>query len=111
VQFNAASDHWLDVADFEGLTGPRDAPGLERAASLYRGPFLHGLSLAGSPAVHDWRLLKDEEVRRSVLGVLGHLTSLRMVRGDYDEAARWERRQLELEPCREQAHRQLIGPT
>jgi len=109
VQFNAASDHWLDVAEFESLAGRTDVPGLEWAASLYRGPFLHGLSVRDSPAFDDWLLLKDEEYQRSVLSVLGHLTSLRLAHEDYREAARWARRQLELEPYREQAHRQLMA--
>ncbi|RPJ26632.1 MAG: SARP family transcriptional regulator, partial [Planctomycetaceae bacterium] len=47
LEFNAASDHWLDVAEFErlasrDLTGLRDLSGLTTAVSLYRGPFLHG---------------------------------------------------------------------
>jgi DNA-binding SARP family transcriptional activator len=108
VQFNPASDHWLDVAEFEGLRGRSDVPGLERALSLYRGPFLDGLSVGDSPAFDEWMLLKGEETRRAVLSVLGRLTSLQTVRGEYDGAARWARRQLELEPYREQAHRQLM---
>ena len=50
VQFNVASDHWLDVAEFEqladvgrGLPAPTDLSGLTRAAELYRAPFLDGL--------------------------------------------------------------------
>jgi hypothetical protein len=74
VQFSAASDHRLHVAEFESLAGRLDLPALERAAALYRGPFLQGLSVRDSPAFDDWRLLKDEEYRRSVVGVLGHLT-------------------------------------
>ena len=53
-------------------------------------------------------LLKGEETRRSVLSLLNQLTSLQMGRGETGEAARWARRQLELEPYLEQAHRQLM---
>ena len=109
AQFNPDSDHWLDVAEFQELSRRSNAADLERAVSLYRGPFLHGLSLRDSPAFDEWMLLKGEEAQRSMLSVLGQLTSLRMARGDYAEAARWARRQLELEPYREQAHRQLIA--
>jgi DNA-binding SARP family transcriptional activator len=111
VQFNAASNHWLDVAEFLDLTGPRcarDLTGLTKAAELYRGPFLDGLSVGDSPAFDEWLLLKGAEYRRSMLAVLGNLTSLQMAREDYDEAARWAGRQIELEPYREQAHRQLM---
>jgi hypothetical protein len=31
VQLNPASDHWLDEAEFQSLTGRSDVPGLERA--------------------------------------------------------------------------------
>jgi DNA-binding SARP family transcriptional activator len=108
VEFNRASDHWLDLAEFEELRLQPDVASLERALSLYRGPFLDGLSLADSPAFEEWALLKVEETRRSVLSVLGHLTTLQMARGETSEAERWARRQLELEPYREQAHRQLM---
>ncbi|RPI58413.1 MAG: hypothetical protein EHM56_01865, partial [Chloroflexi bacterium] len=122
VQFNVASDHWLDVAEFEALkrldrrlsycTERREGEDLScltAAVELYRGPFLHGLSVAHSPAFDDWLLLKGEEYRRGVLGVLGRLSSLQAARGEYAEAARWARRQLEIEPFREEAHRQLMA--
>jgi DNA-binding SARP family transcriptional activator/predicted ATPase len=109
VQFNQASDHWLDVADFLDLTGLQDLSGLTRAVQLYRGPFLHGLSVADSPALDDWLLLMEEEYRHRVLSVLEYLTSLEAAHGDYAAAARWARRQLELEPYREAAHRQLMA--
>ncbi len=109
VRFNPGSDHWLDVAEFQELSSRLDVADLERAVSLYRGPFLHGLSVRESPAFDEWMLLKGEETRRSMLSALGRLTSLQMARGEHAEAARWARRQLELEPYREQAHRQLMA--
>lgn len=109
VQFNAASDYWLDLAEFQSLANLPDVADLERALSLYRGPFLDGLSVSDSPAFEQWLLLQGEETRRSVLALLGRLTSLQMAHGEYAEAARWARRQLELEPYREQAHRQFMA--
>jgi DNA-binding SARP family transcriptional activator/tetratricopeptide (TPR) repeat protein len=118
VQFNTASDHWLDVAEFERLMqeagGKNQDPDsclqlLESCVALYRGPFLDGLSVGDSPAFDEWLLLKDEEYQRAVLSVLGRLASLRMARAEYSETARWARRQLELEPYRERAHRQLMA--
>jgi len=117
VQLNPDSDHWLDVAEFELLVqdagstkrGPESCLLLlESCVALYRGPFLDGLSVGDSSAFDEWMLLKGEECRRGVLSALGHLTSLQMARAEYAEAARWARRQLELEPYREQAHRQLM---
>jgi DNA-binding SARP family transcriptional activator len=109
VQFNQASDHWLDVAEFDRLRTREDVPGLEAAVQLYRSLFLSGLSVANSPPFDDWLLLKQEEYQRSALSVLGNLASLQMERGRTSEAARWARRQLELDPYREQAHRQLMA--
>lgn len=108
VQFNPASDHTLDVATFEGLARRPDRPSLERAASLYRGPFLQGLSVAACPALDDWLLLKGEAYQRVALSVSGRLTELAMMQGHYAQAANWARRQLELEPYWELAHRQLM---
>jgi len=120
VQFNQASDHWLDTAEFErmasqDLTGlqrtlrVRDLSGLTEAVKLYRGPFLHGLSVADSPAFDEWMLFKGEEYRRGALSLLEQLTSLHIAHGESAEAVRWARRQLELEPYREEAHRQLMA--
>jgi DNA-binding SARP family transcriptional activator len=50
VQLNRASEHWLDVAEFHELRARPDVTSLRRAVSLYRGPFLHGLSVGDSPA-------------------------------------------------------------
>ena len=108
VQFNPASDHWLDLAEFQDLKNRSNLPGLERAARLYRGPFLEGLSLGDSPAFEEWMLLQGEEIQRSLLAVLERLTALQLSRGETGEARRWAQRQLELEPYREQAHRQLM---
>ena len=58
VQFNQASDYWLDVTEFESLARIHEVASLERAVSLYRGLFLTGLSAGDSPAFEDWLLLK-----------------------------------------------------
>jgi DNA-binding SARP family transcriptional activator len=124
VQLNPAGDSWLDVAEFERLAGvgagdpaPADLSperqryfaGLTTAAQLYRGPFLHGLSVGDSPAFEEWMLFKGEEYRRRVLSVLDELTSRQLAHGQAGEAAGWARRQLELDPYREEAHRQLMA--
>jgi DNA-binding SARP family transcriptional activator len=128
IQLNPAADCSLDVEEFglriavSGLGGatsqshrstaqaPESEIGnLESAIALYRGPFLHGLSVAHCPAFEEWVLFKDEEYRRCALSALGRLTSLRLGRGETAEAARWARRQIELEPYREPAHRQLMA--
>ncbi len=108
IAFNPASDYWLDVVEFHGLSSRSDVPGLERAAALYRGAFLEGVSIPDSPAFEEWVLFKGEEIQRSFLSLLNRLTELQLSGGETGQAARWARKQLELEPYHEQAHRQLM---
>ncbi len=109
LQFNPASDCRLDLAEFYELSSLSDISSLEQAARLYRGPFLDGLSIADSPAFEEWMLFKGEELQRSALSLLERLAMLYMTAGDTTQARRWVRRQLELEPYRERAHRQLMA--
>jgi DNA-binding SARP family transcriptional activator/predicted ATPase len=109
LQFNPTGDFRLDLAEFQELSSHSDAASLEQAARLYRGPFLDGLSVADSPAFEEWMLFKGEELQRSALSLLERLTTLHMTDGDTTQARRWARRQLELEPYRERAHRQLMA--
>jgi DNA-binding SARP family transcriptional activator len=109
LQFNPASDCRLDLAEFQELSSRSDAASLEQAARLYRGPFLDGLSVADSPAFEEWMLFKGEELQRSALSLLERLTTLHLTGGDTTQARRWARRQLELDPYSERAHRQLMA--
>jgi DNA-binding SARP family transcriptional activator/predicted ATPase len=114
VQFNAASDAWVDVAAFGALLQPPEPsgePSLERwekAAGLYQGDFLEGFSLADSAAFEEWVLLTREQYRRQVMD------ALQRVAETYGERSAWERalvyawRQTELDPWREEAHRQVM---
>jgi DNA-binding SARP family transcriptional activator/predicted ATPase len=108
LQFNAASDHWLDVAAFTRLTGLRDLSGVEEAIALYRGSFLEGFSLADSPAFEEWALLTRERVARQMSSALHRLAESHEQRGQYEQAQSFARRQLELEPWDEVAHQQLM---
>jgi hypothetical protein len=98
VQFNPASNHWLDLAEFHTQISQSDLPGLEQVAALYCGPFLGGLSIADSPAFDEWMLWKGEEIQRSVTALLDRLAALHLAGGNTAEAARWAPRQLELDP-------------
>ncbi len=78
IQFNAASDHWLDVAAFTGLADvdeadPSAGDRLEEAVSLYRGGFLEGFSLSDRAAFEEWVLLTRERLAREVSSALHRL--------------------------------------
>jgi len=108
LQFNTASDHWLDVAAFTDLTGLRDLSGLEKAVALYRGCFLEGFFVSDSPAFEEWALFKRERLARQMSSALHGLAAAHEARGDYEQAQAYARRKLELEPWDEAAHRQVM---
>jgi predicted ATPase len=118
IQFNAASDHTLDVADFALLVegsavegariGAVQAGGLEEAVALYRGPFLEGFSLPDSVPFEDWVLLVRQRLQRQALEALRGLAGYWEERGELDRALAAARRGVELEPSGEGAHRGLM---
>ena len=115
LQFRPASDYWLDIdtltACHDGLH-QQDAcnllEALEEAIALYRGPFLAGFSLSDSPTFEEWLLLQRERLARLAMEILGALVDGYSDQGAYDEALHWAWRQLDLDPWREDAHRQVI---
>lgn len=109
IQFNPASDHWLDVADFGLRISELQSAirNLQSAIELYRGRFLDGFSV-DSAAFEEWALLWRERIDRQVLAALQRLAALHEQRGEYEPAQAYARRQLELEPWREEAHQQLM---
>lgn len=121
IQWNGESDFWLDVAAFERLMracaehdhrhGSRCrscARRREEAAALYRGDFLAHFFLADSQPFEEWLLLTRESIRRQVMSALYQLTAYYEETGEAELAQRYAARQLELDPWREEAHRQLM---
>lgn len=121
LQFNPASDTWLDVQVFEAhlqaaqthahaelLACPDCGAHLEAAAALYRGDFLADLLVPDSAPFEEWALLKREALRRVALDALERLAESHLQHGDAEAALRYARRQLELDAWREPAHRQVM---
>lgn len=109
LQFNTASDHWLDVAAFnEMVTDPSAVDRLEQAVDLYRGEFLEGFSVADSAAFEEWVRLSREQLARQVSLALHHLAAAYQERGDYEQAQATAWHRIELEPWDETAHQQLM---
>lgn len=81
---------------------------LEQAIALYRGSFLEGFFVDESVLFEDWTLLLRERLHRLALDALYDLAACHERRRDYDRARRYARRQVELEPWREEAHQQLM---
>jgi hypothetical protein len=93
LQFNTASDHWLDVAALTDLTGLQDLSGLEKAVALYRGSFLEGFFVSDSPAFEEWALFTRERLARQMSSALHGLAAAHEARGDYEQAQAYARRQ------------------
>jgi DNA-binding SARP family transcriptional activator/class 3 adenylate cyclase len=120
LQFNADSDYWLDARTFGEAIAASKAHGhrqlescascmskLGEAASLYRGDFLAGFSLPSAP-FEGWLVVQRESLHLQALDALHHLALYHEGRGAFDRALRYARRQVELEPWQESAHRQWM---
>jgi DNA-binding SARP family transcriptional activator len=106
IQFNPASDYWLDVAEL----GRQIADGAEPVSAqfLYRGSFLPGFSIGGAAPFEEWALLRREQISVQVMSLLGSLAAYHEARGDYQAAQSCARQQVALEPWSEEAHRTLM---
>jgi DNA-binding SARP family transcriptional activator/predicted ATPase len=113
IQFNTASDHWLDVAAFRALvdTAARGRPAheqLEEAVALYRGDLLAGFTVRGGPEFEDWALLVRERLQRQVLDALQRLAAHYESNGEVKRGCKIAWRWVELAPWEERAHRCLM---
>ncbi len=120
IQFNPDGDYWLDTDAFTDLAGTVHAhphrrleacgiclQRLTQAADLYRGDLLSGFYLDSLP-FQEWLTMEREHLHRQAMEALYHLAACYNQRGEYPQAQHYARRQLGLEPWREEAHRQLM---
>ncbi len=122
VQFNRFGNTWLDVDAFRSHlnsgdhihphldveTCPSCIQSLEKAVALYRGDFLEGLLLGDSAEFETWAITYRERLRAKTLTALHHITRHYLHRGEYSRAQTYALRQVQMEPYREEAHRQLM---
>ena len=120
LALNAESEHWLDVAAFSEAiaaskghahrrleTCPTCVKRLREAVALYRGEFLAVFSLP-STLFEEWMVVEREHLHGQALEALAALAAYCEGCEEYDEAIAYARRQVELEPWREEAHRQWM---
>ncbi len=118
IQINPDCRYALDVARFAQLLAaarrctqancPDCLAYYQEAAQLYRGDFLAGLSLYASEPFDEWAVVQREGFHRQALELFFTLAAYQEEQGDFAQAQQYARRQLELEPWREEAHRQLM---
>lgn len=121
IQFNPASDYSLDLAEFDAhlaacASHPHQqletcalcASRMQHAVDLYRGKFLQQFFLEDSAEFEEWALARREATHQRALDALTHLANYYEQHGDLAATRRCALRQLELDPWREQAHRQMM---
>jgi adenylate cyclase len=108
LRFRAGPPYWLDLHAFADLLGQGDAAALAEAVALYRGDLLEGLHLDGCSDFEVWLVGERERWRRRAAGALRELVAHHSRSGNHREALRHARRLLDLEPWREEGHRQVM---
>jgi predicted ATPase/DNA-binding SARP family transcriptional activator len=120
VQFNAHSNHQLDVAEFTravatnhkpwpvGTTADEQIARLESAVTRYRGPFLSGFFLNDCSAFEEWLLLTRERLHNQLLSALSTLIEHFERQEEYDKAEAYARQLLAADNLQEPAHYSLM---
>lgn len=121
IQFNPQAQSWLDVAEFITLADTCNRhhhhhptaclPCLHRMEAmlaLYTDDFLAGFSVTDSILFEEWVLLKREWLHIQAVEALVHVADFYERRGDYVTARRYAQQLVNLEPWREESHRQLM---
>lgn len=121
VQINPAADIKVDALTFRQLIGQvkehkhqaiRDCPEcrqrLEEAVTLYCDDFLLDLYLADNNRFENWVSALRAELRQDALLALNDLSQAFLDSSQFEEAEPMARRQLQLDPWRESAYRQLM---
>jgi predicted ATPase/DNA-binding SARP family transcriptional activator len=81
---------------------------LAQAATLYRGELLAGFGLPDAEPFEEWQLLIRERLLHQALQALYDLAAAHLERAEYEQAYAHAVRQVELDPGREEAHRQVL---
>jgi predicted ATPase/DNA-binding SARP family transcriptional activator len=119
LRFNPDSDATLDVTAFQaGLTvcqrvgpahlTPHAAQQVTQTVAHYQGEFLSDPWQVHSQAFEEWVLLTRVQLHLQAVEMMDCLVQYHIHHGDFAPATAYARRQLDLEPLRETAHRQLM---
>lgn len=111
IGFNAASDCWIDVVEFEarctwaeatgGVSPEQQALLYSQAVTFYDGDLL-------TDCYEDWCVIERERLRCLYSRALKWLITYHISRKDYAPAIEYARRALVCDPLYEEVHRQLM---
>lgn len=112
VAFARSQPYWLDVEELENAAAAQptlhNVAALASAADLYRSDFLDGFYVQDAPEFEQWVLAERTRLRTSALQLLHNLAQFYTEQGELRQAIAYARRLLQVEPWREEAHRQLM---
>ncbi|MBI5029356.1 MAG: tetratricopeptide repeat protein [Chloroflexi bacterium] len=109
IQFDLASDSWVDVQMFQQLAaGDQSLEHLDQAIQLYRGPFLDSFGLKDSAPFEEWVQMLREQLSRQCLAALEQLAKYYEQQGDLSKATEYAWKQTDLAPWHERAHQRLM---
>jgi DNA-binding SARP family transcriptional activator len=121
AQFNPASDHWVDALELSHSLAACHAhhpAGLDvcdtcaqslcRAAKLYRGELLEGLSLPRCATFTDWQAARQEAFHRQMMLALATLADYFAAHRAYDQLIDCTQTAIALEPWCEAAYRRQM---
>jgi predicted ATPase/DNA-binding SARP family transcriptional activator len=121
IQLNPAADWELDVAQFRALEAETQAhrhralqicapcaERLQQIAAVYQGNFLDQFALRDSAPFEEWALVQRGQLREAALRALEQLADIAEWHEQYWQAIDYTRRQIALEPLREESHRALM---
>src|SRR5437870_1578790 len=97
----------VDVTRFEALATAARPEALERAAALYRGDLLEGMSVA-EPPFEEWLRAERERLRELAIDSLAKLLAHHARTDAVEHAVQTAVRLLGLEPAQEAVHRTLM---
>ncbi len=115
IAFNRQEACWLDVARFQAGIQPGESVesedslrSLREAVDLYQGDLMQGFYVRDALAFEEWLLVEREHLRQRAVQGLYMLAAHYTTSGDYLEAIRYTTCLLDMDPWREEAHRQLM---
>jgi len=115
VAIHPEANVWVDAVELSTTLllhkpplSTRAVHGLERALTLYKGDFLAGFSISESQGFEEWLRSERQRLRVGVMQALGHLIDFHVERASFDAGIVHATRLLELDPLREDAHRQMM---
>src|SRR5215470_12809307 len=97
----------VDAIEFEQIARSHDPDELDRAATLYQGDLLEGIS-PGSAQFEEWLRAERERLHELALEVFAKLLRRQMKLADTEPAIQTALRLLSLDPLQEVTHRALM---